>query len=80
MARTQSSRLGNLAAIGLSSLCIIHCLALPLAAALLPMARGSGPMRSGCTGRSPLRRRRSQCTGERAVFLARSAKGRRPAR
>lgn len=38
MARAQSYRLGDLAAIGLSGLCMVHCLALPLAAALLPMA------------------------------------------
>ncbi len=38
MARTLSPRTGDLVAIGLSGLCMIHCLALPLAAALLPMA------------------------------------------
>ena len=38
MARTLAPRLGDLAAIGLSGLCMAHCLALPLAAALLPVA------------------------------------------
>ena len=38
MARTMPPRVGDLAAIGLSGLCMAHCLALPLAAAFLPMA------------------------------------------
>lgn len=38
MARSLSPRTGDLVAIGLSGLCMAHCLALPLAAALLPMA------------------------------------------
>lgn len=37
MARTLSLRIGDLVAVGLSGLCMAHCLALPLAAALLPM-------------------------------------------
>lgn len=35
---TAAARLGDMAAIGLSGLCMIHCLALPLAAAALPLA------------------------------------------
>lgn len=38
MARTLSPRVGDFVAISLSGLCMAHCLALPLAAALLPMA------------------------------------------
>lgn len=38
MTRALPARLGDLAAIGLSGLCMAHCLALPLAAALLPVA------------------------------------------
>lgn len=38
MAKTLSARTGDLVAIGLSGLCMAHCLALPLAAALLPVA------------------------------------------
>lgn len=33
-----NTRLGDMVAIGLSGLCMIHCLALPLAASLLPLA------------------------------------------
>jgi hypothetical protein len=33
-----TARLGDLAAIGLSGLCLLHCLALPLVASLLPLA------------------------------------------
>ena len=38
MTRALPARLGDLAAIGLSGLCMAHCLALPFAAALLPVA------------------------------------------
>lgn len=34
---TPAGRAGDIAAIGLSSLCLVHCLALPLAAGLLPL-------------------------------------------
>lgn len=37
MARTLSPRVGDFVAISLSGLCMAHCLALPLAAALLPI-------------------------------------------
>lgn len=37
MTSTPPARLGDLAAISLSGLCLAHCLALPLAAALLPV-------------------------------------------
>lgn len=35
---TRQSRLADIAGLGLSSLCLVHCLALPLAASLLPLA------------------------------------------
>lgn len=38
MTHTPAGRVGDIAAISLSSLCLIHCLALPLAASLLPLA------------------------------------------
>lgn len=38
MAQSTAARFGDLAAIGLSGLCMVHCLALPLAAAALPIA------------------------------------------
>ena len=40
MARTLMPRVGDVAAIGLSGLCLVHCLALPLVASLLPLAVG----------------------------------------
>jgi len=38
MTHTPAGRAGDIAAIGLSSLCLVHCLALPLMASLLPLA------------------------------------------
>mgnify|MGYP002716765925 CR=1 FL=1 len=38
MPAAKSARVGDAFAIGLSGLCLIHCLALPIAAGLLPLA------------------------------------------
>lgn len=38
MLRFPAGRIGDVAAIGLSGLCLAHCLALPLIASLLPLA------------------------------------------
>lgn len=38
MPNITAGRLGDMAAIGLSGLCMAHCLALPIAAAFLPLA------------------------------------------
>lgn len=38
MSQSRSVALGDGVAIGLSSLCLLHCLALPVAASLLPLA------------------------------------------
>lgn len=38
MPAVKSARIGDAFAIGLSGLCLIHCLALPIAASLLPLA------------------------------------------
>lgn len=38
MPAVKSARIGDAFAIGLSGLCLVHCLALPIAASLLPLA------------------------------------------
>lgn len=38
MPHSTTARIGDLAAIGLSGLCLVHCLALPIVAAILPLA------------------------------------------
>lgn len=46
--KSPSAALLDAGAVALSSLCLLHCLALPLLAAALPLF-GTGPRRNGCT-------------------------------